>query len=148
MYTENEIKIINEAAAIFESKIKKTDSFTTPDAVKQFCMNKIAHYERETFLVLFLDNQHRLIEAVELFHGTIDSASVYPREVAKYALKVNSAAVILSHNHPSGTNEPSIADRKITSRIADALNLLDIRTLDHIVVSCEGAHSFAEHGQI
>ena len=96
--------------------------------------------------MLFLDNQHRLIRYVEMFRGTIDNASVYPREVVKEALKLNAAAVILSHNHPSGHPEPSKADRTLTKRLIDALALVDVRTLDHIIVAGHERVSFAELG--
>ncbi|MCR9501883.1 RadC family protein [Vibrio vulnificus] len=148
MFTPEEQQVIAHAAAIFESKIKTCDAFSSPDLVKGFCQNRLATSEREIFMMLILDQQHRLIEAVELFHGTIDAASVYPREVVKSALKHNGAAVILAHNHPSGVTQPSSSDRRITDRIKDALALVDIRTLDHIVVGAEGSYAFSEHGLI
>jgi DNA repair protein RadC len=98
------------------------------------------------FAVLFLDTHHRAISYEELFHGTIDGASVHPREVVNAALRHNAAAVILSHNHPSGVAEPSEADRRITQRLKDALALVDVRVLDHFVVATEGSVSFAERG--
>jgi DNA repair protein RadC len=98
------------------------------------------------FCCLFLDCRHRLIEYQEMFVGTIDSCSVYPREVVKAALKVNAAAVILAHNHPSGVAEPSEADQRITARLKSALALLDIRILDHFVIGDNTAVSFAERG--
>ena len=96
---------------------------------------------------MFLDNQHQLIEFEELFFGTIDAASIYPREVVKAALNYNAAAVVFAHNHPSGIAEPSQADRRITQRLVDALKLVDIRVLDHIVVG-EDCVSFAEKGWV
>ena len=96
--------------------------------------------------MLFLDNQHRLITFSEMFRGTISSATVYPREVAKEALLVNAAAVIFTHNHPSGMSEPSGADLSITKHLCDAMKLLDIRVIDHIVVGADDAVSFAERG--
>jgi len=147
-FSIEEQAILKEASSILASKIRTTDALNSPDAVKQLCQYKTAHQQREVFCVLLLDNQHRLIEFGELFHGTIDSASVYPREVVKLALEKNAAAVIFSHNHPSGVAEPSQSDRRITRRLADALDLVDIRTLDHIVVSVEGVVSFAERGWI
>ncbi|AIW17417.1 DNA repair protein RadC [Vibrio tubiashii] len=147
-FSIEEQAILKEASSILASKIRTTDALNSPDAVKQLCQYKTAHQQREVFCVLLLDNQHRLIEFGELFHGTIDSASVYPREVVKLALEKNAAAVIFSHNHPSGVAEPSQSDRRITRRLADALALVDIRTLDHIVVSVEGVVSFAERGWI
>ena len=107
---------------------------------------RIGDKEREIFCVLYLTSQHQLIEVEELFMGTIDGAAVYPREIAKAALKRNAAAVILGHNHPSGTTEPSAADKRITERITSSLCLLDIRVLDHVIVSTNGAFSFAEGG--
>lgn len=148
MFTPDEQHIIDQAAAIFAKKIKTCDAFTSPDLVKGFCQTRLATSEREIFLLLILDNQHRLIEAVELFQGTIDGASVYPREVVKSILKHNGAACIIAHNHPSGVATPSNCDRRITKRIKDALALIDVRTLDHIVVSVEETYSFAEHGII
>ena len=97
---------------------------------------------------MFLDNRHRLIAYEELFHGTIDGASVHPREVVKSALRYNAAAVILAHNHPSGVAEPSQADQRITKRLQDALTLVDIRVLDHFVVGDGEPVSFAERGLI
>lgn len=148
MFTPEEKQIIDHAAAIFASKVKTCDAFTSPSLVKGFCQTRLAASEREIFMVLILDQQHRLIEAVELFQGTIDAASVYPREVVKSVLMNNGAAVILAHNHPSGVVTPSSSDRRITDRIKDALALVDVRTLDHIVVGVEGAYAFSEHGLI
>ena len=107
---------------------------------------RIGDREREIFCVLYLNSQHRLIDVDELFMGTIDGAAVYPREIAKAALARNAAAVILGHNHPSGTTEPSAADRRITERIVSSLGLLDIRVLDHVIVSTDATFSFAEEG--
>ena len=101
---------------------------------------------REVFALLLLDNQHRVIQFVELFYGTLDSASVWPREIVQIALKHNAAAVILAHNHPSGVAEPSRADRQITDRILAALALVDIRVLDHLVIGDGITVSFAERG--
>ena len=98
------------------------------------------------FACLYLDNQHRLIEYKELFRGTIDGASVYPREVVKLCLQLNAAAVIFAHNHPSGINEPSQADRQITDKLKQALALVDIRVLDHFIIGDGEPFSFAEHG--
>ncbi|EPT9251231.1 RadC family protein [Photobacterium damselae] len=124
------------------------DAFNNPTLVKTFCENKLAHEDREVFCVLFLDNQNRLIKDKNIFYGTIDSASVYPREILKIALKLNAKNVIISHNHPSGITMPSQSDRRITARIQDALNLIDMRVLDHIVVGHGDVISFAEKGWI
>jgi DNA repair protein RadC len=149
MFTANEIDIINQARNILESK-SRTDAavFTSAENVKNFLMCSLVPSEREVFTVLLLDTQHRLIESVDLFKGTIDSAAVYPREVVKLALQSNAAAIILSHNHPSGIPEPSAADVKITDKIKAALSLVDIRLLDHIVVGFDGTVSMTERGLI
>lgn len=119
-----------------------------PVAVRKYLSAKLADFEHEVFAVLFLDTQHRLIEYSELFRGTIDSASVYPRELVKEALRLNAAAVIVSHNHPSGNPEPSGADKVLTQRLREALALVDVRTLDHIIVAGGSTISFAERGLI
>ncbi|MBT3710912.1 MAG: DNA repair protein RadC, partial [Gammaproteobacteria bacterium] len=103
-------------------------------------------YAREVFACLYMDNQHRLIKYEELFFGTIDGASVHPREVGKHALKHNAAAVIFAHNHPSGVAEPSQADQRITDRLKSALLLVDVRVLDHMIVGDREVLSFAENG--
>jgi DNA repair protein RadC len=109
-------------------------------------MTRLANREFETFCLIYLDNRHRLIACEDLFRGTIDGASVHPREVVKEALKHNAAAVILAHNHPSGVAEPSHADELITRRLREALALVDIRVLDHLIVAVGATVSFAELG--
>ena len=128
--------------------VTKGAAFTSPDTVKQYLVLNSGTLEHEIFSCLFLDNQHKLIEYKELFRGTIDGASVYSREVAKEALKLNAAAVIFSHNHPSGITEPSQADRNITNKLKEALALLDVRVLDHIIVGGIDTYAFSEHGLI
>ena len=143
--TENEI--IRSAKVLLKKRLANNNTvLTSPDSVKDFLMLEYASKEHECFVVLFLNNQHQLIRAVELFTGTIDGASVYPREVVKAALQCNAAAVILSHNHPSGITEPSQADKSITTKVKNALSLIDIRTLDHIIVGGVDSFSFAEGG--
>lgn len=139
-------QILAAARRIVDLKVQRGAPFNAPDIVKEYLGAKLAGLEHEVVAVLFLDNQHRLIEYIEMFRGTIDSASVYPREVVKEALKRNAAAVILSHNHPSGHAEPSQADRTLTERLKDALGLVDVRTLDHIIVAGLERVSFAELG--
>ncbi|WP_413043824.1 RadC family protein [Pseudomonas sp. YJ42] len=139
-------QILEAARQVVDQKIGHGTPLTSPDIVKEYLGAKLAGFEHEVFAVLFLDNQHHLIRYVEMFRGTIDSASVYPREVVKEALKLNAAAVILSHNHPSGHPEPSQADRTLTGRLKEALGLVDIRTLDHIIVASHERVSFAELG--
>ena len=109
-------------------------------------MEKLGGLEREVFAAVFLDTRHRLIEYSELFQGTIDGAEVHPREVVRQALRCNAAAVIVAHNHPSGTVEPSAADRAVTTRLKQALALVDVRLLDHIVVGGTEAASMAARG--
>lgn len=122
------------------------DVFTRADEVKQFLQCQLQQRQQEVFAALFLDSQHRLLAYEELFRGTVDSAAVYPREVAKRALEHNAAAVILAHNHPSGFAEPSQADKSITRDLQQSLRLLDIRVLDHMVIGRGQVVSFVELG--
>jgi DNA repair protein RadC len=128
--------------------LKRGEALTSPEQTKLYLSGLLRDKQREEFYVLFLDNQHRVICGEPLFQGTIDAASVYPREVVKRALEHNAAALILAHNHPSGVAEPSHSDRRITRRIIDALALVDIRVLDHFVVGDGEIVSFAERGWI
>ena len=140
-------KVIDKALRMIkENMLEKGDELNNPALVKELCVMKLSAEEREHFMVLFLDTRHRLIADEILFSGTIDGASVYPREVAKRALELNAAAVIFSHNHPSGDPEPSNADKMITQRLKSALDTLDIRSLDHIIVAGINTVSFAERG--
>lgn len=150
MFRENEDKIIRKAAAILEERAKyeKREFLESPEAVKRLFINRSTLLENEVFAVAFLDNRHRLIEIVDMFNGTIDAAAIYPREVVKEALKHNAAAVVLSHNHPSGVAEPSRADIDITSKLKKALALVDVRVLDHIIVGSNYAVSLAERGEM
>lgn len=118
-----------------------------PSITKEYLASQLRAYKHEVFAGLFLDNRHRVICFEELFTGTIDGASVYPREVVKKAMGYNAAAVIFAHNHPSGIAEPSQADRNITQRLKNALELVDVRVLDHIIVGDE-LTSFAERGYL
>ncbi len=120
--------------------------FESPDAVAQFLRAQLAHYPYEAFGCLWLDNRHRALGYDELFRGTVNGASVHPREVVRSALRRNAAAVVLAHNHPSGVAEPSAADRQITQRLRQALELIDVRTLDHFVVCESATASFAALG--
>jgi len=121
-------------------------SLSSPRATRDYLIARLRDLPHEVFCCLYLDNRHRLIEFEELFRGTIDGASVHPREVVKQALQWNSAAVIIAHNHPSGIAEPSAADERITLRIKEALALVDIRLLDHVVVGDGTSVSMAERG--
>lgn len=120
--------------------------FGDPKAVKSYLRLALGGRQQEVFMVLFLDSQNRLIASDELFHGTLTQTSVYPREVVKRALTHNAATVMLAHNHPSGLAEPSQADRLLTTSLQQALALVDIRVLDHIVIGEQEALSFAERG--
>ena len=121
-------------------------TLTSPADTEHFLMARLSDLEHESFCCIYLDNRHRVIEFSELFRGTIDGTSVYPREVVKESLKHNAAAVILAHNHPSGVAEPSQADERITRRLKAALELVDIRVLDHIIIGKGTATSFATRG--
>ncbi|MCP4042990.1 MAG: JAB domain-containing protein [Gammaproteobacteria bacterium] len=129
-----------------EASLTDRDTLTNPDQTRAYLKARLRGYPHEVFACLFLDNRHRIIRFDEMFFGTIDGASVHPREVVKRALEHNAAAVILAHNHPSGVGEPSRADEALTRRLKDALALVDIRVLDHIVIGDEEAVSFAERG--
>ncbi|QAZ40556.1 hypothetical protein C1M51_14600 [Methylibium sp. Pch-M] len=142
-----------ELAAVLEiarrslaSRLAQTPVFDSPQAVKDYLQLQLASKPHEVFAVLFLDTQHRLLAFEELFRGTLNQASVYPREVVKRALALNAAAAILSHNHPSGVAEPSRADEALTQALKAALALVDVRVLDHFVVARGGVVSFAERG--
>ncbi|MDK9737771.1 DNA repair protein RadC [Vibrio sp. D404a] len=128
--------------------LNRGDALTSPTHTKLYLSSVLRDRQREAFYILFLDNQNRVIKDEVMFEGTIDAASVYPREVVKRALFHNAAALILAHNHPSGVAEPSQADRRITRRLTDALALVDIRVLDHFVVGDGEVVSFAERGWI
>ena len=141
--------IITAALRILERRIRKpVTELGSPISVKQFLTLMLSEHESESFGVIYLNNRHRVIEWEVLFNGTIDMANVYPREVVKACLKHNAAAVILFHNHPSGNPDPSHADELITSRLKDALGLVDIRVLDHMIVGGTDCVSFAERGLI
>ena len=128
--------------------LRRADTLTSPAHCARFLRIRLRRREREVFGVVFLDSQHRVIEYEELFQGTIDGTSVYPREVVRAALRHNAAAVILAHNHPSGVAEPSQADVRITERLRQALALIDVRVLDHLVVGDQDVVSLAERGML
>ncbi|MDF7662342.1 DNA repair protein RadC [Erwiniaceae bacterium L1_54_6] len=130
----------------FASQLARENVMDNPQVTHHYLQSVLAHQEREVFMVLFLDNQHRVLQAQKMFSGSISSVEVHPREIVREALKLNAAAVILAHNHPSGSAEPSRADREITERIARACSLLNIRLLDHLVIGHGEFISFAERG--
>jgi DNA repair protein RadC len=142
----SEDEILFAARSIMSRRVRRGASMTSPQLVKDFLSIKLGTLEHEMFCVLLLDKRHRLIEFVELFRGTIDGASVHPREVVKLALAKNAAALVLAHPHPSGVAEPSQADQLITQRVRDALSLVDIRVLDHVIVAGGATVSMAERG--
>lgn len=128
------------------ASLQRGELMESPQAVRDYLIVQMRHHQQEVFACLFLDNKHRVIRFEPMFYGTIDAAAVYPREVVKRALSLNAAAVILSHNHPSGVAEPSVADKQITKRLVEALQLVDIRVLDHMIVGDPDVISFAEQG--
>jgi DNA repair protein RadC len=138
-------EIIEAALDEMRRRFCRGTTISSPEETKSFLQLKLGHLEHEVFAVLWLDNRHRVLAFDELFRGTIDGASVHPREVVKMALKHNSAAAIFAHNHPSGVAEPSQADQRITQRLKDSLALVEVRVLDHVIVG-ENSCSMAERG--
>lgn len=136
------------ARRVAQENLQRGQVLTNPDLTRDYLMRQLADRSYEVFAVLLLDSQHRVIQFVELFRGTIDSASVYPREVVSLVLEKKAAAVIVCHNHPSGIAEPSQADRRITERLKNALATIDVSLLDHMVVGDREIVSFAERGWI
>jgi DNA repair protein RadC len=143
---------LQAAAEIARRQLSETlhagPSLASPRATRDFLSSSLRDLEHEMFCCLYLDKRHRLIQFQELFRGTIDGASVHPREIVKQALQRNAAAVIIAHNHPSGVAEPSQADELITQRVKEALGLVDIRLLDHIIVGDAASVSLAERGLV
>jgi DNA repair protein RadC len=139
-------EIISAAREHMSRRVRRGTHLTNPKATRDYLSLKLGSLEREVFAVIFLDKRHRVINYQEMFQGTIDGASVHPREVVKEALKQNAAAVFLAHPHPSGVAEPSQADEAITRRLKEALGLVDIRILDHIIVAGGDTTSLAERG--
>ena len=137
--------VVEMSRRYLEEKIHRGDVMANVDDVKNYLQSRLQSYQFEVFSCLFLDNKHRVIEYEELFRGTINSASVHPREVVRRVIHHNAAAVVLAHNHPSGVAEPSQSDKDITQRLKDSLQLIDVRVLDHFVIGDETV-SFAERG--
>ncbi|AHV33810.1 RadC family protein [Aeromonas hydrophila] len=144
----NEEDLLTIANQIARQKLAKGEAITDKHLAHQALQGLLQTRDREVFAALFLDNQHRILAYEELFLGTLSAATVYPRDVVKRALHYNAAALILVHNHPSGYPEPSRADIEITLRLQNALALVDIRILDHLVVGTEGVVSLAERGNL
>ena len=139
-------RVVEAARAVAEQRVQRGQAFSDPTLASRHFQDMLGCLEREVFAVAFLDTRHRLIEYAELFQGTIDGAEVHPREVVKHALRCNAAAVILAHNHPSGTTDPSAADRAVTVRLKQALALVDVRLLDHIIVTGTETVAMAARG--
>jgi DNA repair protein RadC len=141
-------EILAGARSVLARSLRRGKLLESPRAVQDFLVVTLGQLPHEVFGILHLDNRHRLIEWQELFRGTLDGATVHPREVVKEALARNSAACVFVHNHPSGVSEPSQADELITRRLKEALALVDIRVLDHVIVAGGDLTSFAEKGLI
>ena len=138
--------VLEVAQQIVDARMRRGASFKEPAVACEFFRDKLGHLEREVFAAVMLDCRHRLIDYVELFMGTVDGAEVHPREVAKQALRLNAAALIVANNHPAGELDPSAADRAVTARLKQALALIDVRLLDHVVVGGRSSLSMAANG--
>jgi DNA repair protein RadC len=143
-----EDRIVARGVEIMERRLERGAAMTDPRVAGHYCAGKLRAFDREVFGVLFLDTRHRMIGFELMFYGTIDGAEVYPREVARAALRLNAAAIIVCHNHPSGSTEPSAADRAVTLRLRDALAMLEIRLLDHFVIGEGPPTSLAARGWV
>ncbi len=128
------------------ARLKTGDAMTSPELAQQYLITQLRHHPHEVFACLFMNNQNQVLAFEPMFNGTIDAASVYPREVVKRALEHNAAAVILAHNHPSGIAEPSQSDERITEKLKQALALIDVRVLDHFIIGNGETVSLAERG--
>ena len=140
--------VLEMARRTLREEMQAGDALNSPGAVRGYLQLLLRGREQEVFMVIFLDAQHRVIAAEELFHGTLTQTSVYPREVVKRALYHNAAATIFAHNHPSGVAEPSQSDRLLTDALKQALALVDVRVLDHFIIAGTGCLSFAERGMV
>ncbi len=138
--------VLAAAEAILQAKLERQGSIGNPNDASDFLRMRLGALLHEEFHILWLDNRHRILGIEKLFTGTIDGASVYPREVVRAALNINASAAILAHNHPSGVAEPSVADRAITRELIEALKMVGVRVLDHVVVSAGSTVSMAGRG--
>ena len=136
------------AKRCLKNELEQAVALTSSSQTANYLQLKLADLPYEVFVVIYLDNQYHVLECEELFRGTINAANVYPREIVRQVIKYNAAAVILSHNHPSGIAEPSQSDIRITKRIKEALMLIDVSVLDHLIIGSESPYSFADHGLI
>ena len=139
-------EVLQAALRVLAGQLRGTEMLSSPQVVRDFLRIKLGTLEHEVFAVIHMDSQHRVIEYVEMFRGTVSQTSVYPREIVKEALARNSAALILVHNHPSGVAEPSRADEALTQTLKSALSLVDVRVIDHLIVAGPTILSFAEKG--
>ena len=139
-------EVLQAALRVLADQLRGSEMLSSPQLVRDFLRIKLGTLEHEVFAVIHLDAQHRVIEYAEMFRGTVSQTSVYPREIVKESLARNSAALVLVHNHPSGAAEPSRADEALTQTLKNALALVDVRVLDHFVVTRGGIVSFAERG--
>lgn len=146
--TDRDEQILEAAERILRRKLERQGKLTEPTSAAAFLRARCAHRDQEVFGCIFLDTRHAILAVEDLFFGTVDSAEVYPREIVKRALLLNASAVVAFHNHPSGNPEPSTADRAITARLKQALELVEIRLLDHIVVGADGTASLAMRGWV
>ncbi len=140
--------VVRLALAVLQEKFQTREKINSVAQVREYFQLKLAEQKNEVFVALFLTNKHTIIAYEELFHGSIDGASVYPRVVAQRSLELNAAAVIFAHNHPAGDPKPSESDNRITQRLKETLNLFDIRVLDHVIVGTGGTVSMAEIGMV
>ncbi|MDH5571722.1 MAG: DNA repair protein RadC [Gammaproteobacteria bacterium] len=143
-----EAEIMEMAIKLVNKRLGKRRALTDPNEVRDYLSVKLAGLEHEVFSVIFMNNKHRILSFEVMFRGTIDGASVHPREVVKRSLELNAAAVVLVHNHPSGDAKPSRQDIQITGRLKDALGLIDVRVLDHFIVGGKDVVSLAEKGHL
>ncbi|MEY4694795.1 MAG: hypothetical protein RLZZ95_1244 [Pseudomonadota bacterium] len=142
------LAVLELARRALQQQLQQREVFHSPDAIRHYLQLHLAHKSHEVFAVLFLDNQNRLLAMEELFRGTLSQTSVYPREVVMRALHHQAASVVLSHNHPSGSVQPSRADEHLTQTLKASLALVDVRVLDHIIVGQGQSFSMAEQGQL
>ncbi len=140
--------VIEMALRILAKRVVRSSPLSNPRLTREYLVVRFAELEHEVFTCVYLDNRNRVIACEDLFRGTLDGASIHPREVVKSALKRNAAAVILAHNHPSGVGEPSRNDQLITRRLVQALALIDVRVLDHVIVAGGATESMAERGML
>ena len=145
---DEETNVIAQGLAILSRRMRANDQLSSPESVRDYLRMSLSGREHEVFVVILLDSQNRVLEMLDLFRGTLTQTSVYPREVVKAALAANAGAAIFAHNHPSGLAEPSRADELLTQTLKQALALVDVRVLDHIVVGAASSISFAERGLI